>query len=74
MKTQLRGKYERRFKSILDDLDEKQDMYHINNNLKNFAVPSRKSYLKNLIEKSKEIAFEIGLSLDNETSLELTDT
>jgi len=74
MKTELRRRYERKFQSILDDLEDKIKIENTNYDLKNFAEPSKKSFLNDLIEKSKEMAFEIGLELDNKAPFELTDS
>ena len=74
MKTQLSGRYERKFKSILDELEDEPDIEYTNNDLKIFSEPSKKSFLNDLIEKSKEMAFEIGLELDNKAPFELTDS
>ncbi len=43
MQTQLRGKYERKSKSILDDLDDEQDIEKTNRDLKSLAEPAKKS-------------------------------
>ena len=41
MKTQLSGRYERKFKSILDELEDEPDIENTNNDLKNIAEPSK---------------------------------
>ena len=72
MKTQLRGKYERKFESFKDELEDKSDIKIINDDLKTLAEPVKKSYLNELIEKLKEITFD--LDIDYESPFELTDS
>ena len=72
MKTQLRGKYERKFESFKDELEDKSDIKIINDDLKTLAEPAKESYLDELIEKLKEI--KLDLDIDYETPFELTDS
>ena len=72
MKTQLRGKYERKFESFKDELEDKSDIKIINDDLKTLAEPVKKIYLNELIEKLKEITFD--LDIDYESPFELTDS
>ena len=43
MLTQLRGKYERKFESFKDKLEDKSDIKIINDDLKTLAEPVKKS-------------------------------
>ena len=72
MLTQLRGKYERKCESILNDLENEPDIQNTNLDLKTLAEPVKKSYLNELIEKLKEITFD--LDIDYESPFELTDS
>ena len=75
MKTQLRKKYERKLKNILEELeDDKVDIKTINDYFKELAEPSNISHLNDLIIKLKEITSELGLDLEKEVVLKLTDS
>ena len=49
MQTQLRGKYERKCESILDELENEPDIKNTNHDLETLAEPAKKSYLTELI-------------------------
>ena len=75
MKTQLRKKYERKLKNILEELeDDKVDIKTINDYFKELAEPSNISHLNDLIIKLKEITSELGLDLEKEVVFKLTDS
>lgn len=75
MKTQLRKKYERKLKNILEELeDDKVDIKTINDYFKELAEPSNISHLSDLIIKLKEITSELGLDLEKEVVFKLTDS
>ena len=72
MKTQLRGRYERKFESFKDELEDEPDIKNTNRDLKTLAEPAKKSYLNELIEKLKATAFDF--EIDYEAPFELTDS
>lgn len=75
MKTQLRKKYERKLKNILEELeDDKVDIKTINDYFKELAEPSNISHLNDLIIKLKEITSELGLDHEKEVVFKLTDS
>ena len=75
MKTQLRKKYEKKLKNILEELeDDKVDIKTINDYFKELAEPSNISHLNDLIIKLKEITSELGLDLEKEVVFKLTDS
>ena len=75
MKTQLRKKYERKLKNILEELeDDKVDIKTINDYFKELAEPSNISHLNDLIIKLKEITSELGLDFEKEVVFKLTDS
>ena len=75
MKTQLRKKYERKLKNILEELeDDKVDIETINDYFKELAEPSNISHLNDLIIKLKEITSELGLDFEKEVVFKLTDS
>ena len=75
MKTQLRKKYEKKLKNILEELeDDKVDIKTINDYFKELAEPSNISHLNDLIIKLKEITSELGLDFEKEVVFKLTDS